>query len=179
MKFSKLAILSISAIIIFNSCATYHWGSLGHPQIKSIAVAKTKNETTNPTAGITLRNQLSAKLMQETSAKLKTTNKADVILQTTITDIRTRAIASSKVRAREVRDHKRDAYQTALYQVTITVRYTLIIAKTKEIILEPTTITSTSEFSKMPDLSQARIPAIQKALATAAEEITDAITEAW
>ena len=164
---------------ILSGCSTYHWGSLMHPQIKTIAIAPTINLTKKAGRDIKFRNALAQRLMSEGSLTLKNRKNADAILKTKIVSLVSKALASSKTRDETNREEDRDAYQTSIYQVEVIVEYEVTITGETTTVLPKKQIKGVANFSKTPDMIITSEAATRKALNDAAEKIIIDIVEGW
>lgn len=163
-------LLAIAAALLLTGC--YHWGSLMHPQIKSIAVAPVVNETAAYNLASEMRMALNEQFMVDGSLELKSLNTADCILNA-------RVLAVTYI---EVSDDSYDddvIYRPTEWRVNVTMEFTVTIPGKREPLISTRTVQGESLFQVQADLETNRHQATLRACANAAQRAVVATTEAW
>ena len=182
----QLVLVSVAVLVFLlqAGCAGYRHGSLMHPQFNTIAVGTFKNDTEEASLTAHLRSKLAEALMNDGSVKVQSMENADAVIQGRILGFKWDRLAA--VRASDIavsnNDQKRDTYQTTIYKVEVIVEYELYIPGMRRRVLEKTKETRVigrADYTKLPDLDVARMEALRRATADAAQQITTGITEAW
>jgi hypothetical protein len=157
----------------------YRWGSLMHPQIKTMAVGRVENSTREPQLAGLLKNKLADKIMTDGSLQLAPLDTADAILNAKIRAIDFQSVAATKQRDEAARQEDKDEYQTTLYRATVTVDVTVLVPGKETPLVATRTVKGVGDFNKLPDLQVARRAAYDLALRDAAVKAIAEVTEAW
>lgn len=164
---------AILACVVLSGCG-YRLGSLGHPQLKSVAVAPVTNDTLTYNAAAHLRGLLSESFQTDGTMKLTDMKKADCIVYARITDTKFKAISWSSRSSKG-----EDSYQPNQWQVNMSVEYSVIIPGKAAPLIKNKTVKGSAQFMSGPDLEISRDYATRQAAFDAAKKIVSAITEAW
>ena len=73
-------LLITAAVLLMTGGCGYRFGTMGHPQIKTIAIAAVKNDTTVYNLSAIMRNVLVEQFMLDGTLKVVSEKKADCIL---------------------------------------------------------------------------------------------------
>lgn len=104
---------------ILTACG-YHLGTLGHPQIKSIAVAVAVNETVEPYLAAHMRQFCAEQIQTDGTYKLETIENADAILYTRVVEVSSYSEGSTST-------NNESRFRPRAFDVSTMVEYTLII----------------------------------------------------
>jgi len=160
----------VLAILLFlcGGCG-YRIGMLGHPQLKTIAVAPVTNETTAYNAAAQARSILCEVFMTDGTLKLTHLSTADCILYAKV-----KSLSFSEV------TWSRDSHDFVPNQwsVKITMDYSVILPGQAKPITAGTA-SGSAQFMTGPDMEIGRINGIRQALLAASKNIVVAVTENW
>ena len=87
MKKRIFSALLTSALLFITGCG-YHWGSIMHPQVKSIAIAPVVNETTAYNVASDMRMMLAEQFTLDGSLELTSLETSDCILETRVLSVK-------------------------------------------------------------------------------------------
>ena len=149
----------------------YRIGNMGHPQLKSVAIAPVVNDTLAYNAAANMRGQLAERFQVDGTMKLTGMNRADCIVYARITDIKLREIDSS-TRAEE-------DFLPNQWSVSLTVEYSVVIPGRAKPLIDKKQATGYAEFMSGPDIEISRNYAIKQACFSAAKDLVSQVTEAW
>ncbi len=159
-----------AAVMACTSC--YNIGYLGHPQIRTIAIAPVSNQTTAYNAAADLRNLLNEQFMIDGTYKVKSQSEADCIVYADIIDFTTTKVADTT-------DDDEVIYRVIEWQATVTVEFTVIIPGRKEPLIKPRKVTGSILFQSSGDMETSRRNGQKMASRKAAQDIVTYTTEAW
>jgi hypothetical protein len=174
-----LVAAALVAMLLATAGCRYRAGSVGHPQVRTVAVGELANRAGEPGMGRILRAKLAEAFMRDGSLKLVARRDADLMIDGAVLTARTDRVASSRIREEGQRDSDRDAYQASAYRAQVVVEYRAVVAGRRQPLLGPFRVVGEANFSRLPDLSVARDDAFQRALYDAAEQMVSGVTEAW
>jgi hypothetical protein len=174
----RLIALCAACLILAGGCARYHTGSVMHPDVRTIAIPAVANDTDEPRLGSLAQSKLRAGFSRDGSLRvLDDESAADCVLDATVVSYAYRS--RGQVRTGSDDDEQEDVYVSAIYAVTVTIRYQVTQPGQDEPLLTWRTAVGEAEFSELPDLEVARADAWRIALADAAEGVVYGVTEAW
>ena len=175
------ALVAGAGLILATGCASYHCGSLMHPQFKTVAVGEFYNKTEEAGLTVCLRQGLAEAFMTDGSLKLVSTASADAVVQGRILQYQTRAIGFKYIGKDDPTSDYRNTYQGSLYQIEVIVEFEVIIPDPKRpvLVLDKRTVRGIAEFGKLPDRTIARDEALRRATRDAAQQVAAAVTEGW
>ena len=160
-------------------CQSYQRGTLGHPQIQTMAVGDFRNETDEAALSTHLRQKLADAIMTDGSVRLKDKADAQVILQGRIKQYFLTARSGMQVSTTLDNDKNRDAYQTSIYQASVTVEFEVVIPGRKRPVIALMEATGNAQFDRLPDMTVSRDEALRRATQDAAQQMVAAVVEAW
>ena len=165
-------IAASSALLLLCFCGGcgYRIGTLGHPQIKSIAVAPVTNETTSYNAAAQTRSVLCEAIMADGTLKLTHQSSADCILYAKVKSISFSEVSWSK--------KEDDEFVPNQWKVSIKMDYSVILPGRAEP-LAAGSVNGDAQFTTGPDMEIGRLSGIRQALLAAAKNIVIAVTEGW
>ena len=171
---SPLRLLPFAALtaVLLTGCAGYHLGSATPKRmngIKTIAVPTFRNSTLIPRLETLAASTVVAEFQRDGTFAIRSSNKADAVLEGTITQI-TRS---------GVRSVRSDILQQQEYTLTVKIRYTITRTATGERIEEADVIGETSFFVSSNDISQDERQALPIALQQAATRLVSRISTGW
>lgn len=157
--------------LLMAGCAGYHVGPV-RPKfmegVQSIAVPNFKNQTLIPRVEVLVAGTVIKQIQQDGTYKIASADKADVILEGKIVEIRRNA-------ARSVHG---DVLTTREFKLTLRIEYVLIRRSTGET-LNHRSVTGESSFFVGGDLVQDERQAIPLAAEEAAVNLVSEISEGW
>lgn len=159
------------SLALFTGCAGYQIGSpkpkrLAH--IQTIAVPVSKNDTLKPRVETLTASTIIKQLQQDGTYRVTSADKADAVLETTVTRI-------ERSPARSVRN---DVRATREFRLSVVISYTLRSAATGEVLTAGSASGNTSFFVGADVNEEERI-GIPRALEQAAVRLVSAISEGW
>lgn len=161
------------AILLLGAGGCYHIGTIGHPQIKTIAIAKVINETTAYNVSAEMRNVLAEQFMLDGTLKVVSPEKADCILYVRVTEI---AFSEVTYRSYEQRDQM---FVPDEWQARLKAEYSVVIPGRKTPLVSRREVSGTANFQAPGDMDSHRRRGIQQAGRDAARTIVEFTTEAW
>ena len=169
-----LSAILISSILAFSSGCGYRIGAraMMHPQIKSIYIAEVQNDTLEALAASIMRQQLAERFMFDGALKLKNSGESDCVMYAKIT----------KVDNVTVRSDSHDNYLTyrpALFRLTVTLEFKVIIPGSGELLVPGRSVSGSSEYQILADPAISRLNALKQACYNAARLAVEYTTEAW
>lgn len=149
----------------------YHVGSIAHPQLKSIAVAESINETAEPNVNYWVRQHCAEAIQTDGSLTLLEKSTADCILYTRILNIRSDQYMNTSTNA-EI------TFRTRAWIMTVEIEYTLIIPGRTTPVFTKVAF-GKALYQPMFDMEVSRKSAIQNAIREASNKIVERIAEGW
>ncbi|MBQ6472798.1 MAG: hypothetical protein IJJ33_12510 [Victivallales bacterium] len=175
MRNFRSAIYLLPALVcLMASC--YHLGTPGN--LKKISVGAVENQTEEPAAAAALNQCLREQLGIRPGLRNRSEEHAEYLLAVKVADFRSQGIARAKIRNRNDRDHKEDAYQSVLQRIEMTVNYT--VSKANDDTGEPVfsgKVIGRGDVPRMHDRNLTLQDAIRQAANDAARQITDALAD--
>ena len=169
----KLQLLAaVSAMLLCCGCG-YTCGSLGHPQLKSVAVAPVINDTSSYNSSVILQGLLSERFTTDGTMKLKSMGNADCIVYSKITDVRYRALDYGTASDGE------DTFLANEWQCEVDVEYSVVLPGRGKPLIANQKATGKTRFLNGPDMETSRNNALRQALFAATKSIVSNITEGW
>lgn len=162
----------LNLIIISGSSCGYQFGSMMHPQVKSIAVAPVTNETIEPYVASDLRSALCEQFQWDGSLKLKSLKQADCIIYGRVIKVDTISTADASF------DNKQ-TFRAAEWAVSVTFEYQVIIPGKSRPLIQKRRVTGTAKYQIYADQQTPRRRGIQQACRNAAQQAVIYTTEAW
>ena len=165
-------LLPAAAMLLFLSGCGYHVGSIGHPQIKTVAIAEVKNESYEVLASALLRNVLAERFQFDNTLKLTSLEKADCIVYARVTNVYNRSISwknTSRV----------ENYRANEYSLSIGVEYTVLMPGSPKPLVPRRFVRGSSTYLFAHDPAIGRSGALKQCMLRIADQIVSATTEAW
>ena len=173
MKRFSAILPAVAALCLLCGCG-YRIGTIGHPQIKTIAIAAVKNDTTLYNMAWILRNVLAEQFMLDGTLKVVSEKEADCILYARITQSSIKEV-TSKHRYR--RDDS--TFEPEEWQITVRAEYSVIIPGRKAPLIPLREVSGSANFQAPGDMDSAHRRAAGQACREAAVEMVEFTTEAW
>ncbi len=184
MKFLRFGLgsLCMLAVVLGSaSCRHYKMGSLAHPQLENIGIARVENATQEPRLAPYLQMKLPAQFMVDGSIKVKPEESAQTILHTRIVD--SSVVGKGAALITEKNDpgaeDSEKIYRSIIYGISVQVVYWVSKPGRDDPVLAPQTVTGRATITEELDLTESRQRAFEVALADAANQIVKGVTEAW
>lgn len=165
-------IFILTLTVAFTDGCGYHFGSLMHPQVKTVAVAPVTNETMEPYVAADLRSALCEQFQFDGSLKVKELNEADCIVYGRVIEVKTVATADDSF------DDKQ-TFRAAEWQVQVTFEYEVLIPGKKRPLISKRRVTGLAKYQIFVDAATTRRRGVQQACRNAAREAVVYTTEAW
>lgn len=159
-------------VVLAGGCG-YTFGSLAHPQIKSVAVAPVVNDTLAYNAAAVLRGLLNERFNTDGSLKLKSLSTADCIVYARITDVSYKALSYGTTHDGD------DTFLANEWRCSVSVEYSVILPGRAKPLISNAAASGTSDFITGPDLESSRRNAMRQACFAAAKNIVSGVTEGW
>ena len=169
LKNIRPAILLL-AVMLFSGCG-YKIGNMGHPQLKSVAIAPVINDTLAYNASANLRGLLAERFQLDGTMKLTGMDKADCIVYARITKVTLQEVAASSRKGEDILPNQ--------WAVTITVEYSVVIPGKQTPLIQKQQVNGKAEFMSGPDIELSRNYAMKQACFDAAKNIVSQVTESW
>ena len=167
--FRSLLCLFFAAVL--SGCG-YRLGNLGHPQLKSVAIAPVVNDTLGYNAAAIMRSLLAETFQTDGTMKLTGMSKADCIVYARITSITFQAISWST-------NKNDDSYLPNQWRVNLTAEYSVVLPGKAAPLIKSRTAAGKAEFMSGPDVEISRNYAVRQAAFVAAKDIVSQVTESW
>lgn len=167
----KIILSSVCALLVLltSSCG-YKFGSVAHPQLKSIAIGDITNDTAAYNVSYQLKQLLSEEFMTDGSLELTSRKVADAIVFARIISVGFSEIAG--------RDWGDGIYHPMEWRVRVVVEYSAIVPGVKEPLVS-STVEGYATFQAKADTDVMRQRATMMACRDAAQKIVQSIVEAW
>ncbi|MBN2449746.1 MAG: hypothetical protein JXR77_05115 [Lentisphaeria bacterium] len=173
------AVVLLAALALGGGGCAYRWGSVMHPQIRSLAVGSFDNETRDAAATALLRDSLSEAISTQAGLMLAQPAAADAIVEGRILNLRQEPLARAKVRDERTARDDSDEYQTVLYRLQASVEFRVRIPGREQPFIETRRVTGQADLGNWPDQNVFQADALDRALDDAARQIVAIVTEAW
>ena len=165
LRFAAAALLAL----IGAGCG-YSCGPLGHPQLKTVAVAPVANETLSYNAAAQMRNLLCECFTTDGTLKLVSLHTADCIVYAKVSGV---SITESSWSSDS------DNFQPNEWNCKVTIKYSVVLPGRGKPLISEKTATGSALFTSGPDLEASRVNGQRQAMYDAARNIVADITEAW
>ena len=169
----RLFVLLMTAVVLLmtGGCG-YRIGTMGHPQIKTIAVAIVKNDTTIYNLSAIMRNVLVEQFMLDGTLKVVSEKKADCILYA-------RIVESTLAEVTESSSSVDRSFEPEEWRSSVTAEYSVIIPGQKTPLIPLRKVTGSAHFQAPGDMDSAMRRGAAQACRKAAIEMVEFTTEAW
>ena len=157
-------------LTLLSGCG-YRIGYLGHPQLKSVAVAPVVNDTLAYNVASQMRGLLAECFQTDGTMKLESVKKADCIVYARVT-----SISFSEISWSSTKDNTNIPNQ---WRVQLKTEFSVVLPGRAEPLLKNVKATGSAEFMSGPDVEISRNYAIRQACFVAAKDIVSKVTEAW
>ncbi len=118
MKIYQYIMFVICGVLI-TGCG-YHFGSIAHPQLESVAIAEAQNESVEPNLSYFIRQHLAEEVQFDGSFKLLTKREADCIIYPRIVSTRIGSVTASST-------NNDITFVARTYSASVRVEYTVLI----------------------------------------------------
>ncbi|MBE6398976.1 MAG: hypothetical protein E7041_02410 [Lentisphaerae bacterium] len=164
------SVAALIAAVVLGGCG-YSVGPIGHPQLKTVAVAPVANETLSYNAAAQMRNLLSECFTTDGTMKLVSATQADCIVYASVKEVTISEVSWSS--------NDDDDYQPNEWRCRVKVNYSVIIPGRGKPLIKERSVTGSAEFVTGPDLESSRLNGMRQAMFDASKTIVSNITEAW
>lgn len=167
-----VVLLMTAAVLLMTGGCGYRFGTMGHPQIKTIAIAAVKNDSTTYNLSAIMRNILVEQFMLDGTLKAVSEKKADCILYARIVQVSSSEVTESSSSADRT-------FEPEEWQIKVNVEYSVIIPGQKAPLIPLRKVTGSANFQAPGDMDSATRRGAAQACRKAAEEMVEFTTEAW
>jgi outer membrane lipopolysaccharide assembly protein LptE/RlpB len=173
MRINKAVLMAVSLLFLslISGCG-YHFGSIMHPQVKSIAIAPVTNDTLEYNVAAIMRGMLAERFNVDGSLKVTSQEKADCVIYCVIKNVET--ISTSE----DTYDNE-VIYRPAEWEVEVTAEFQVIIPGRAKPLIAKRTASGIAEYSVVADHQAFRSRGIKMACYAAAEKVVSQVTEGW
>ncbi len=171
MKSALVKIICAAGMVLLAG-GCYHIGYLGHPQIKSIAIAPVTNQTVIYNVASEMRSMLTEQFNVDGTYKLKNLKDADCILYANVLEFTTN-------KQTDTTDDEDVMYRVVEWSATVKVEFSVIIPGRKEPVIKARTVTGSCLFQSTGDMETSRRNGARLACRQAAQTIMQYTTEGW
>ena len=171
MKRIFVFVMAAAALLMTGGCG-YRVGTMGHPQIKTIAIAAVKNDTTIYNLSAIMRNMLVEQFMLDGTLKVVAENKADCILYA-------RIVESSTSEVTESSSSSDRTFEPEEWQIEVKAEYSVIIPGQKAPLIPLRSVSGTARYQAPGDMDSAMRRGAAQACRKAAVEMVEFTAEAW
>lgn len=175
---SKMMVL-LGTVLLASSCLSgYQTGSLQHPQIQKIALAKVQNNTGEVTLHGAVHQATLNALQMYSTMEVVPAEQADAILYVTVvsTDL---AGVDYVYRSDDREEEDGRNYGSTIFESKVNLEYTVMVPGRNRPLIIPTKISGEARFDSTADLEATRAYGRRQAAADASRKMVHAITEAW
>ena len=157
-------------VLLLSGCG-YRIGNMGHPQLKSVAIAPVVNDTLAYNASANMRAQLAERFQVDGTMKLTGMSQADCIVYARITEV--------KLSELEASTRAEDDFLPNQWAIDLSVEFSVLIPGQAQPLIDKRKAKGRAEFMSGPDIEISRNYAIQQACFSAAKDLVSQVTEAW
>lgn len=168
-----LSVILLSIVALFCGGCGYTFGSLGHPQINSVAIAPVTNETLAYNGASVLRNLLCERFMVDTHLKLKSKSEADCIVYARLLKIKMIDEDYESI-ARNDTD-----FLPGEWRMMVIVQYSVVIPGRAKPLIANRQVVGETTILNDPDLEVVKRNGLKYALNEAAKKIAAEFSENW
>lgn len=161
-------------LMLISGCASYKLGSLGHPQLETVAVGEIRNDSREPYAATYLKQKLPAEFMNDGSLKVVSSSSADATVHARIVNTTLYGKGGS-----EIEEGEEQVFRSTIFGLRVDVAYQVTRRGRDTPLLTERTISAEATFTEELDQTVARRLALEAALSEAAARIVQGVTEAW
>ena len=172
MKHLVSTVLLCAAVAALSGCG-YRMGSLGHPQLSTVAVAPVTNDTLAYNGSAVLRGLLCELFTTDGTMKLVSMREADCIVYARIVDVHYRPIGEKKTYTGEV------TFLPEEWRCYVEVEFSVVLPGRGKPLIRNRIVKGSAKYITQPDLESSRLSAQRQALYRAARSIVSNLTEGW
>ncbi|OGV36956.1 MAG: hypothetical protein A2020_16355 [Lentisphaerae bacterium GWF2_45_14] len=169
---SRTAFIMPLLIVSSLSGCGYHWGSIAHPQIKSIAIAPVTNDTIEYNVSAEMRGMLAEQFNVDGSLRLVSLEEADCIIYCIIKKIETISIGEDSTDVEMT-------YRPAEWAIEIEGEFQVIIPGRATPLIPKRILKGYTTYQVTADNETGRRNGIKMACHDLAEKMVYNVTEAW
>ncbi len=166
----------VAIVATFAGCSGYKYGSIAHPQIKSISIAPVRNDSFEPMLATYLRKALAEQFQFDNSFKVypysDSANPADCIIFAKMTESKVTSIGTDS-------DDDEDTYQPAKWTVSVSGEFEIIIPGEATPVFAKRMVTASATYQVYAGNRITKRRGLQQACRNLAKQIVSYTTEAW
>ncbi len=171
MKRFSICLMTAVVLLMTGGCG-YRIGTMGHPQIKTIAIAAVKNDTVIYNLSAIMRNVLVEQFMLDGTLKVVSEEKADCILYARIVESTLEEVSESSSASDRT-------FEPEEWKINVRAEYSVIIPGQKAALIPLRRVSGSANFQAPGDMDSARRRGASQACRKAAIEMVEFTTEAW
>ncbi len=168
MKAKLIYLLTAVTAIMISGCANYKLGTTLPSHLRTIYVATSVNQTTEPNIEGRVSSQVRNRFQRDGQLKVVQKGESDIILETTLLSYDLESVAYDRNNPRATRR----------YNAEIKCKVCAYETKTNKLIVE-TIVTGDSTFPATSDPMTARRNALNDVARDLAKEVVDSVVGAW
>ncbi len=161
-------------LLVFLSASScgYRAGSLMHPQIKTVAIADVKNDTTEVLVATVLRKLLAERFQFDNSLKVVSLEEADCIVYCRVTGIQNLGVTWDSY-------DNDQTFRPSEFRLTVSVEYSVQIPGQAVPLVALNRTSGSATYQFLADPAIGREGGLQQACLKIANNIVSSTTEAW
>ena len=159
-------------VFLSTSSCGYRLGSLMHPQIKTVAIADVKNETTEVLASAIMRKLLAERFQFDNSLKIVSLDKADCIVYCRIQSVQNQGVSWDSY-------DNDQTFRPSEFRLTVTAQFSVEVPGQATPLVPLRTVSGLSTYQFTSDPAIGREGGLQQACLNIANSIVSYTTEAW
>ncbi len=161
-------------LLVFLSASScgYRAGSLMHPQIKTVAIADVKNDTTEVLVGTVLRKLLAERFQFDNSLKVVSLEKADCIVYCRVVNIQNLGVTWDSY-------DNDQTFRPSEFKLTVTVEFSVQVPGQAVPLVAQNRTSGSATYQFLADPAIGREGGLQQACLKIANNIVSSTTEAW
>ncbi len=171
MRVFLVAAVSLTVFLFASSCG-YRTGSLMHPQIKTVAIADVKNDTTEVLASTIMRKILAERFQFDNSLKVVSMEDADCIVYCRIKKVQNQGISWASTDSDQT-------FRPSEFRLTVTVEFSVQVPGQAMPLVPLSSTDGTATYQYLADPAIGRQDGLQQACLKIANNIVSSTTEAW
>ena len=173
IKMKRNNFLILLAALILSGCG-YNVGYISHPQIKTVGIGKIKNLTDEPRLASYMREKLKERFIVDGSIKFVSSDKADIIINGSITgyNVKTSGSVSS-----DQREDDAVGFFATIYRTTINFEYDVKTRKQWDV--QSAKVSGYADYTELIDQQEEKRNSLKRAAYEVSKQVVSNITEAW
>ena len=164
----------MAGFAIFTGCKHYHFVQPSEAGFQRIAVGLVENNTNEPRLAIYAKQKLPELLMLDGSMKIVNPEKADGMLNMSITSYNIDTIGEVKI---DSKDKDQRKFRSSIFRVQVNVEYSVIHSDDPHPIIPKRTTYGIAEFNELVDRDIVKKDGLRRAIYDACDQIVSLIVD--